>query len=1711
MNGKSTSADRAAEATPEAEAVKTDLVSSPASTGGAGHTFEQHVGAYWLTQLLVGAIPPVFIDTTVSAVSFQTELLGWHTDDFLVICERGDGPGYRLVGQVKRSFTLSASDEECTKAIGDFWKDFNGSQFSKANDRLVLVTQRGTNTLLEHFAGLLDCARSSNDAAEFERRLSTAGFISSTAIRYCSVLRDIIGGLEGRPITTAELWPFLRALHVLSLDLFTATGQVEAQMKTLLAHTAKQGVPVAAAAASWNALVIEASAALPQARTLRRGDLPAALRDRHSPIGTTEQNVLRALKDHTEITLDNIRATIGDAFHLQRASLVQKVLQALEDVQIVLIAGPAGSGKSAVGKDAVAALSPEHFAFGFRVEEFAQPHFDATLHAAQVPANAAALRAILAAQGRKVILVESVERLLERTTRDAFSDLMVLARADAATRIILTCRDYSVDLVRASFLQPARIKYDVVQVPPLDDTELALVESAHPALAIPLKHTALRDILRNPFFLDKALEIEWSVEKPVPQSEREFRLLFWREIVRADHRVAAGMGRRREDALEDIAVRRARALSPYVPANNLDPGVVEALRHDSLITSPDGTPLLVATAHDVLEDWAILQWLEEQRLTGVGSFEAWSKAIGTHPAIRRSYRKWVGELVERHPAAADNLFAGAITETAISVQFRDDTLVALLKAPTAPAFLARHEAELLANDRAILKRAIHLLRVACVKTPPWFEGAGPLFSVPDGRAWAAVLHLVQGHLTEFAADERLLLLGLIEDWASGVSVWTPYPKGAVAAAAVAHRLLPEFDTYRDDGAGQRILKIIAKIPRAAPEPFEILLRGEQADRDGRRTSEEFRDMIFSGMEGVPVARDLPDLLVAVAQTYLFCTQEELEREFRGSSLGVELNFGLKENLHHGHFPASAYRGPWLPLLRYHPERGIDLFVSVFNHSADWYAHPRVHDRLESAFQITLTFADGTTQQQWVNGRLWNLYRGTSVAPYVLQSMAMALERWLLELAESSPDALDATLLGILRRSESGALTAVVASIATAFPYASGETLLVLLTALVPIRLDSYRVVGESQAPSGLHGMFPRARGADEIYQREREESDRLPHRRTDLESAILNLQLGPLAPRVHQILDAHRAALPAEGQRSEEDKVWLLALGRMDLRQYSVGEEVRTDELHSDDKETPRAQLRLDPKPQDADVQQMVNENAEKFAATNARLALLMWGLTVFERDHASTIDPMQWRSRLAQAMTLDFSTLAPTEMAAIGGAPAVVAAVCVRDHWDELTSEEQAWCLERISTEVTRDADTWDQLTRVQRYSMSADRSCASVVPLLIGKELRSSQRALVEQAFVRALTHPIAEVQWYAVWGIARQLWAFDPPLTIRCVNAIAHGATLIDQAREVENQKPYGERKATERIEAETAALIRKHFWTQGAIPEDAHMRLDLDDWFGADASARILAILGEAPTQPVSIAAYARSAEKLAAWWDDHDNRRYDRGSTRRERNHETESAVSEFIQKFVLRTTREAAATILRPILDTVDRPSRDLHWFVRGLTAAEDQLQKTEQFWTVWALFADKIRRARWVAKLSDRYSSGDEVSSAIFLGSFWKDDVRHWRSLEGHVGLVDDLFDDLPPSSTILDDYVRFLYHIGERSLPQAFVRINRKLHAGDFRVLLEKPNTMFMLESLLQRYVYGRPLELKTDASVRAAVLDVLDMLVENGSSAAFRMRDDFVTPAA
>jgi hypothetical protein len=318
---------------------------------------------------------------------------------------------------------------------------------------------------------------------------------------------------------------------------------------------------------------------------------------------------------------------------------------------------------------------------------------------------------------------------------------------------------------------------------------------------------------------------------------------------------------------------------------------------------------------------------------------------------------------------------------------------------------------------------------------------------------------------------------------------------------------------------------------------------------------------------------------------------------------------------------------------------------------------------------------------------------------------------------------------------------------------------------------------------------------------------------------------------------------------------------------------------------------------------------------------------------------------------------------------------------------------------------------------------------------------------------------------------------------------------------------ERLDLSEIMAEAATDIRARFWKEGGIAEDAHVTLDISDHFGADALKRVLLILSRVPHDPLAIAAFTRASHTLAGWWTSDDNR-----GSGGNRNFHTESDVSQRIQEFLMRTSPEVARRVLAPLIAVIDRHSRELQTVMQGLTGLQDSNPNTPQYWFLWELIADAVKGAKWVPRLNtDRHPDGTDLLSAVFLTLYWKDGVRHWRFLDGYAHLVHALFEALPPTSIVLDDYAQFLYHIGERSLPDAFARVAASLRRGNTQKMLSQSNTVFMLEVLLQRYVYGRPLELKRDARIRDAVFFVLDSLVEGGSSAAFRMRDDFVTPAA
>lgn len=239
---------------------------------------------------------------------------------------------------------------------------------------------------------------------------------------------------------------------------------------------------------------------------------------------------------------------------------------------------------------------------------------------------------------------------------------------------------------------------------------------------------------------------------------------------------------------------------------------------------------------------------------------------------------------------------------------------------------------------------------------------------------------------------------------------------------------------------------------------------------------------------------------------------------------------------------------------------------------------------------------------------------------------------------------------------------------------------------------------------------------------------------------------------------------------------------------------------------------------------------------------------------------------------------------------------------------------------------------------------------------------------------------------------------------------------------------------------------------------------------------------------------------------------DRGNRHTWRDFGFEHDVMKRLARVVLTLPSNAALVCCRPFLDAVEEHPEEVDTFIDFLITQED-LSSSEKscFWHIWKALADRVVEATWLASIGSDYSRGSDLVDKMLFRMHWNEDIRHWKRLDGHEQEVDDFIIRLPASPAVLLAYSYYLYSIGEGALPKAFMVLANRLEVGNAADLLRDGITMFYLESLLQRYVSGLPLRLKSDASLRTAVLDILNHLVDAGSSAAYRMRDDFVTPTS
>jgi hypothetical protein len=818
-------------------------VSNPFSTGAGGANFEGKVQGAFIASMIVGGPCPCLPFGIIESLRLQSKQAGYDTDDALVTVTTVAGTRHRLLCQIKHGVVFTKSDEAFSQTLLAAWNDFNTpARFVLDHDAIAIATGPQSAKVINHVRPVLEWARHSDNAAEFFSKVDTENFSSDPKREFINAVRSILSTSGSPPGNDMALWQFLCALHILSYDFDVQHGQNETMVLTMLA-TAKAPDCPGPPGGLWAQILDMTRGFNQNAGTITRQTLESALTPALKQAFPASPRILQSssldrLKEHTEYTLERISAELVAGLTLERRPVIDQAIDLLERSQVLVITGDAGDGKSVVAKLAVKQVADTGTpAFCFRVEEFDEPHIHQALSRMGVQDNLSTLSARFALLPRKVLFVDSVERLFELQSRDAFAQLLAAIGNDPTWRVILACRIQAIDLLVNHLLAPTNLSVATLKIPRLEDSELQWVAQRAPQIKPYLADPRLVEILRTPLYLRIACNASGDLLKKQTGLAASFDIaqVFWREAVEKPSEQRDGLPLRRGNVFVEIAVRRAKSMQAFVAVHDQDLEVVQKLESDGLIARDEHG--FYAPSQDLLEDWALRSHVARCFHQANGDWARFFENTGAEPALRRAFRIWLTYAIAKPDSARIADFVVDVSRNAsIPQHWRDEVLVGVLLSDSADILIERIGPALLTNNKELLIRAIHLLRTACKGPNEMFlkllGNAGRrvypflavTFTKPRGRGWEGLIRFIGRNSNSFNIQEASLLHGLLSDWTVALDLDVALPPEATDCAKLALRyfhLLTEENVLGHDLAG-KYLEVLLKVPQALPDEINTL-------------------------------------------------------------------------------------------------------------------------------------------------------------------------------------------------------------------------------------------------------------------------------------------------------------------------------------------------------------------------------------------------------------------------------------------------------------------------------------------------------------------------------------------------------------------------------------------------------------------------------------------------------------------------------------------------------------------------------------------------------------------------------------------------------------------------------------------------------------------------------------------------------------------------
>lgn len=1427
-------------------------------------------------------------------------------------------------------------------------------------------------------------------------------------------------------------------------------------------------------------------------------------------------DLIAELKQHTESVLGLIQADIQfdtTVIKLDKSSITSSLIKSLAGISPIVLSGNGGVGKTAVIKDLYNLIKSTTPFFLFKATEF--NNISNTNELVRQYGDFTFLDFVTAYNDtqEKCIVIDSAEKLSDLDDQTVFQEFLRLL-IDNSWKIIFTTRRSYLDDLKYLLIGIYRVAFTSIDMTNISLNELDELAKKF-SLTLPSdEHT--KELICNPFYLNEYIQNQTGVNKDV--SATDLKEVLWNKQIAKTFQRRNNMHIRRAEAFVEVAKRRAEQGSFLVKSNGIDADALGELANDEIV-GYDSKLLGYFIAHDIYEEWA-LEKIIEAAFQQYGDNPAdFYKEIGSSLPIRRIFRSWLTGKLADDKDTVKVLVENTVNDGTIDAHWRDEVLVSIMLSDKASDFINLFGDNLLDNDGALLVRLMFLLRIACKEIDEAIlrilgakstnQSLDTLFTQPKGSGWDAVIAFVNDHKVALGLNHISSVLPIIKDW-------TAKRKSGATTKHAAQIALFYYEKTSDGGGfgygqGSRQLKkdVVDTIRNGASELRDELSSIANKVITNKQTShrDKYRDLIdgllSSSYETAFVAQTIPIQLLQLAE--LYWTEEPDNGDlFRSTGVGVEGYFGISQSSHHEYYPSSAHQTPIYMLLRFAPVETIDFILRFTNRAAELYAKSELDKN--GVEKVKVHFKEDETTEQFISARLWEMYRGTHVNPGVLESMHMALEKWLLEQSKSSsPEALEKTCLHLLKLTKSASITAVVASIVVA----NSEKLFNIAAILFKTKefffYDTSRFIKDRSHRSTLTMLEDQYFSSYEqkMHQDERIKSCDESHRSQTLENVALSYQWfrsegiteeesEKRRSVLWKIWDSYYKQLPNEKRQTDEDRTWRLYLARMDSRKMTPKTEQKDKQLY--------VTFETD---MDAKLREYSNNSMQKTEEAMKHSSLMVWSHDKWRGEENDNSYPQYANNpsvviEEVKDIIKDFKdpTSSITRDFMDRSTISYACAVLVRDYFDRLTDDEKNYCKETLLQFALIQFDKQYDVTGGDGIDVAVN-----VLPLLLGIDAESDE--IIKTVLLLSLfnTSSVGAYDYmynHSSAAILHRLWKTDP----RGAQSIFVGYLLLspkwkelrETVRKNNIAKKVYETTPQEVIEAlddDSEADIKRIINNEVTYSE-----LQNIEEYGITTLEVAFELLPYRIADPIHRqfldTILPLFAKKLL---DDRDKVDY--------------MVSHRFFDKFanfVLTVPQEDVARYIKPFVDGFN-DSRNMGEMLQRFVSVQDHISQHDEFWMVWDAFYDKVveiandsRNAHYARSI---------VVSYLFAATSWKDGAREWHTLqEDDKKFFQKVIKDMGRNPAVLYSIAKLLKGIGSHYTDEGIgwlsviIESNKNLESEDLET-----NTVYCLENVVRRFVVENRKKIKASQPLRSQLLTILDFLIQKGSVVAYLTREDIL----